>query len=50
MNPAQNCFYNVMHGVEGGSGSPLSFNASSCYSKSQGQQVMPPTGLNATVQ
>jgi hypothetical protein len=30
-NPAQNCYINVMGGVEGGTGSPLSFNANTCY-------------------
>jgi hypothetical protein len=31
-NPAMDCYFNVMGGVPNGTGSPLSFNASSCYS------------------
>jgi hypothetical protein len=30
--PAQNCYLNVMGGVDGGTGSPLTFNANTCYS------------------
>lgn len=30
--PAQNCYLNVMGGVDGGTGSPLAFNANTCYS------------------
>jgi hypothetical protein len=30
--PAQNCYFNVMGGSEGGAGSPLQFNADKCYS------------------
>lgn len=30
-NPAQACYRSVMHGVEGGAGSPLPFNAARCY-------------------
>jgi hypothetical protein len=44
--PAQNCFQNVMGGSEGGAGSPLTFNASTCYSSSQPQA---PTQLKAVV-
>jgi hypothetical protein len=33
-NPAQNCFYNTMGGVNGGAGGPYSFNAASCYGAS----------------
>jgi hypothetical protein len=29
-NPAQNCYFNVMGGVDGGAGSPLPFNPTSC--------------------
>ncbi len=29
--PAQNCYFNVMGGSEGGAGSPLPFNADACY-------------------
>ncbi|MGB6387210.1 MAG: glycosyl hydrolase family 28-related protein [Terriglobales bacterium] len=44
--PAQNCYQNVMGGSEGGAGSPLTFNASNCYSASQ---LLPPTQLQAIV-
>lgn len=44
--PAQNCYQNVMGGSEGGAGSPLTFNASTCYSSSQPQA---PTQLKAVV-
>lgn len=30
-NAAQNCYLNVMGGVDGGAGSPLTFNANTCY-------------------
>jgi len=30
-NPAQNCYFATMGGSAGGAGSPLSFNAASCY-------------------
>jgi len=30
-NPARSCFLNVLHGSEGGSGLPVSFNASACF-------------------
>ncbi len=45
-NPAQNCYLNVMGGVEGGAGGPLSFNASTCYSSIA---PAPPTDLTGTV-
>lgn len=32
MNPAMNCFYNVMGGKEGGDGSPYAYNWAACYS------------------
>lgn len=41
MNPAMNCYMNVMGGVAGGAGSPLTFNANSCY------PIAPPTGPGA---
>ncbi len=31
-NPAQACYFNVMHGVDGGEGSPLAFDPDECYS------------------
>jgi hypothetical protein len=46
------CYYNVMHGAEGGAGSPLSFNANNCYGSGSGTtDATPPTtptGLTAT--
>jgi len=44
--PAQNCYLNIMGGSEGGPGSPLTFNASTCYPASQ---ISPPTQLKAVV-
>jgi len=46
-NPAENCWYNVMHGVVGVSGL-LSFDASKCYPNSSGQPA-PPTNLQISV-
>lgn len=43
-NPAYNCFYNVMHGTDGGAGGPYSFNAATCY----GNGVVPPSPSNLT--
>jgi hypothetical protein len=39
--PAQNCYFNVMGGSEGGAGSPLTFNADQCY-------PLPPPAVVAT--
>jgi Pectate lyase superfamily protein len=44
--PAQNCYLNIMGGSEGGAGSPLTFNASTCYPSGQ---ISPPTQLKAVV-
>jgi hypothetical protein len=44
--PAENCYQNIMGGSEGGAGSPLTFNASGCYSSSQ---LQAPTQLKAVV-
>jgi hypothetical protein len=30
-NPAQQCYLVTMGGTEGGAGSPLNFNANTCY-------------------
>lgn len=43
--PAANCYLNIMGGSEGGAGSPLTFNASNCYTT--GNQLAPPTQLKA---
>jgi hypothetical protein len=48
VNPAQDCYLNVMNGPPDGSGGVLSFDASQCYSQ-QGS-VQPPTDLSAVVQ
>ncbi|HXZ39878.1 MAG TPA: hypothetical protein VEG68_03995 [Terriglobales bacterium] len=45
--PAEDCYLNVMGGPPDGSGSVLSFNASTCYSAADPPQ--PPTNLAATV-
>jgi hypothetical protein len=46
--PAKDCYLNVMHGPADGTGSVLSFNATTCYPA--GPQVPgAPTGLTATV-
>jgi hypothetical protein len=54
MNPAMNCYLNVMGGPASGTGGALSFNAASCYGTSTTStnptQPAPPTGLTATVQ
>ena len=41
LNPAGNCYLNVMHGRPDGSGGPLSFNAGTCYPPT------PPTDVEA---
>ncbi len=46
--PAENCWYNVMHGVVGVSGL-LSFNANNCYSNASLTQPAPPTSLQLTI-
>ena len=46
-NPAKNCYENVMGG-QYGAGSPLTFNANTCYG-SGGQVLQAPTGLTAAV-
>jgi hypothetical protein len=46
-NPAQACYFSVMGGTDGGAGSPLTFNANTCYgSGAQGPPA--PTNLVAT--
>jgi hypothetical protein len=47
-NPAQNCYLNVMHGTDGGAGSPLNFNAATCYGNAT-TSLNPPQGLAGTV-
>lgn len=53
--PAQNCFTNIMGGADGGAGSPLSFNAATCYpitgtTTPGGSQIQGPTQLRGSVQ
>jgi hypothetical protein len=43
-NPAENCFLNVMHGTDGGAGSPYTFNANTCY----GTGVTPASPIHLT--
>jgi hypothetical protein len=49
-NPAMNCYLNVMGGPADGTGSALTFNASTCYGKS-GSATLPqaPTGVSAAI-
>jgi hypothetical protein len=44
-NPAMDCYLNTMNGPPDGSGSVLTFNASSCYSVSSGGTVLPPKNI-----
>jgi hypothetical protein len=44
-NPAQACYFNVMGGSDGGAGSPLTFNAATCYGAGG---LSAPTNLVAT--
>jgi hypothetical protein len=46
--PAKACYKNAMGGTDG-TGSPLTFNAESCYGGLTSSTVAPPTGLTATV-
>lgn len=48
--PAQDCYLSVMGGPPDGTGSILSFDASTCYTGTGGTKPAPPTGLTATVQ
>jgi len=47
--PAQDCYLNVMGGPPDGTGSILSFDASTCYNGSGGTGPAPPTGLTGIV-
>ena len=51
-NPAQNCYFSVMHGTAGGGGGPLPFDALMCYGASAATPTGPaaPTGVVATSQ
>lgn len=49
-NPAMDCYFNVMGGVANGTGSPLAFNASACYSSPGGGSLpAPPSNLTAVI-
>lgn len=48
-NPARNCYLNIMKGTDGGAGSPLTFNANTCYSSTGVVSPQPPTTLTGTV-
>ena len=48
-NPAQACYFNVMHGSDGGVGGPLTFNASACYG-TVGQPAQDPSQVQAQIQ
>ena len=47
LNPAANCFLNIMGGTDGSVGSPYAFNEATCYPS--GPAPTPPTGLTGTV-
>jgi len=47
--PAEVCYENVMGGTDG-TGSPLTFNSTNCYSSLSGSRPNPPTGLSVVVQ
>jgi len=48
-NAAQYCYTAIMGGSDGGAGSPLVFNAASCYTQNATNPPNPPTNLSATV-
>lgn len=49
-NPAANCFFNVLGGLNDGSSGTLNFDANSCYpSSGQSSAPGPPIGLTGTV-
>jgi hypothetical protein len=50
LNPAANCYINIMGGPSNGTGSALSFNADNCYYAAGDPPPNAPTGLNAVVQ
>jgi hypothetical protein len=50
INPAMNCFFNVLNGAVDGSGAQLPFDATSCYSSSSALLPQPPTNLTVVVQ
>ena len=50
LNPAGACYTNIMKGPASGTGSPLSFNAATCYASGSVQLPAPPTNLKAVVQ
>jgi hypothetical protein len=45
MNPAADCYFNVMGGPTGGGGSALSFNAAACYPTSSASAPSAPSNL-----
>ena len=49
LNPAANCYVNVMGGPSNGTGAALSFNASACYLSSGNTLPAPPTNLTAVL-
>jgi hypothetical protein len=50
LTPAMDCYLNTMNGPPDGTGSALSFNASTCYPTSGYNPPAPPTGLSAVVE
>lgn len=49
MNPAMACYTNVMQGPANGSGSALTFNASTCYTSASSGNVNPPSSPTTVV-
>lgn len=49
MNPAHNCYTNVMNGPADGTGAVLTFSAAKCYANSSSSLPASPTGLQAVV-
>ena len=45
LNPAANCYFNVMHGPANGSGGALTFSAATCYPTTTGSTPASPTNL-----
>jgi len=50
LNPAANCYLNVMKGPTDGSATVMPFDANTCYPSAVANAPLPPSNLNATVQ
>ena len=50
MNPAMNCYYNIMGGKEGGDGSPYNtFDKATCFPTTVGPVVLPAPAINLLI-